>query len=103
MAMRNLLDNALKHAQVAGVQGAITLEVGAQHFSVSDHGPGIAPDQFTRLLQPGERGLTDAPGSGLGLALVQRIAQAHGAQVQCDSPLENGRGLKVSVVWPAKN
>ncbi|MFG2192782.1 sensor histidine kinase [Streptomyces sp. NPDC048639] len=79
----NLLDNAAKFSPQGGpVETALTVEGGAPHLVVRDHGPGIAaadlPYVFDRFYRAdAARAL---PGSGLGLAMVRRIAQAHGAE-----------------------
>ena len=49
---------------------------------VDDDGPGIRPDDAVRLLAPFERGPTATPGSGLGLAVADRVARAHGGRVE---------------------
>lgn len=77
--LRNLLDNALRHAPPGS---HATLRLGAAAIEVLDEGPGIAPEHLERLgdrffRPPGEAG----PGSGLGLSIVQRIAALHGLQV----------------------
>jgi signal transduction histidine kinase len=80
MGLDNLLINAAKFSPESA---AITFEVFADtalHFRVSDRGPGIHPDQiermfsvFSRMQQPGFKG-----GFGIGLAISQRVAHAHG-------------------------
>jgi hypothetical protein len=77
-----LLDNALKYSE-----GPITVVVssaaGAMHLSVKDRGGEIAPDVRAQLFKPYARGdQGGAHGSGLGLALCQAIAAAHGADLQ---------------------
>ncbi|HZP88045.1 MAG TPA: ATP-binding protein, partial [Burkholderiales bacterium] len=83
-ALSNLIDNGLKYA---GGDIEIVLETDSDPavLHVLDRGPGIAPHETERLLQPFTR--TDnarggASGSGLGLAIVQRIAAAHGGAVR---------------------
>src|SRR5262249_1511454 len=68
---------------------------------VVDNGPGIPPEERTRVLdrfyrQPG----TSPPGSGLGMAIVKAIADAHKAGLKLESGPE-GKGLAVSVLFPA--
>lgn len=71
-------------------------------LEVRDRGPGIDPAQAHLLKQPFERG--DAArggpsGAGLGLAIVDRVAKAHGAQLEL-LPRAGG-GLVVRISWPA--
>ena len=96
IALRNLLDNAIKHNASPG-EVRVSARQCSPHFvdlTIDDDGPGIPQDaraqiprRFTRL--PG----TLAPGSGLGLAIVVRIAQLHRATLRF-SQLRN-RGLCV--------
>jgi two-component system sensor histidine kinase QseC len=90
--LRNLLDNALRHAPAGS---AVTLRLAADAVEVLDDGPGVAPEHLARLgdrffRPPGEAG----PGSGLGLSIVQRIAALHGLQVVWANRGE-GRGFAV--------
>ncbi|MBN6037082.1 cell wall metabolism sensor histidine kinase WalK [Amycolatopsis sp. 195334CR] len=82
--VRNLLDNADKHA--SGVV-EVSLSVDARHalFTVDDDGPGVPPDQRERVFDrffrvDGSRDRASG-GVGLGLALVRRIARSHGGEV----------------------
>jgi two-component system OmpR family sensor kinase len=69
-------------------------------LKVVDNGPGIPPEERSRVLdrfyrRPG----TSPPGSGLGMAIVKAIADAHGAKLELDSGPEGG-GLVASVRFP---
>lgn len=96
-ALANLLDNARKHGQ--GVEALRLLERNGQlAFCVDDRGPGLLPGEETRIFEPfyrKEQGgeAREAGSLGLGLALVQRIARAHGG----DTFAENrpGGGARV--------
>jgi two-component system, OmpR family, sensor kinase len=96
-ALANLLDNARKHGQ--GVEALRLLErEGRLAFCVDDRGPGLLPGEETRIFAPfyrKDRGgeAREAGSLGLGLALVQRIARAHGG----DTFAENrpGGGARV--------
>ena len=96
----NLIDNALKHG---GREVTVhTWQSGdAVFLSVLDRGPGIAPDQTAIATQPFARldpARSDAGGAGLGLAIVERIAQLHGGQLQLLPRV--GGGLEARVTLP---
>jgi signal transduction histidine kinase len=101
----NLLSNAVKFTPV---QGAFGLEIagnrqrGTVAFTVWDTGIGIAPEQQTRLFKPFVQ--LDSSlnrkyaGTGLGLALVRRLAELHGGHVALAS--EPGAGSRFTVTLP---
>ncbi|GAA1813506.1 ATP-binding protein [Nesterenkonia flava] len=68
-------------------------------FSVRDQGQGIAPEDVDRIFERFERTDRSAPGSGLGLPIVQAIAAAHDGRVEVDS--EPGAGSTFTIVIPA--
>ena len=67
---------------------------------VADQGPGIALEQQDRLFDKFERlGRSDAAGSGLGLYISRRLAQAMGGELTVDSAL--GQGARFTLDVPA--
>jgi signal transduction histidine kinase len=99
--IHNLIDNALKYSP-DGSQVTITSgrQRGKVFLQVSDHGPGIAPEdqplifeQFYRAGGVGERGVR---GTGIGLALVKRVMQAHGGAVTLESRMGEGSTFQLS-------
>jgi len=88
--IRNLADNAVRHA---GSGGRVLLRVdgdaGAAIVTVDDSGPGIPATERARVFDRFyRRDGGDATGSGLGLAIVRAIAERHRAEVElADSPL----------------
>jgi two-component system phosphate regulon sensor histidine kinase PhoR len=98
----NLLDNALKYA---GQSDEIVVRVRSTHRSVTlaveDHGPGIPIEDKRRIFERFYRGKTagtgGARGSGIGLALVDHIAQAHGGDVTVDDAVPHGTVFTVSI------
>jgi signal transduction histidine kinase len=99
-ATENLLVNAIKHGD-GGTRIAVEVLARERHASVrvTDDGPGIPADEQRHLLEPFFRGrrAIDAqiPGSGLGLALVQRIAAAHRGRVTFES--REGEGARFTM------
>lgn len=101
-ALQNLLDNA---ATYAGADGPATIRVMAIDvdednwaIAVDDNGRGIPADERETVFRPFTRGSTSAgtSGTGVGLAIVARIAERHGGQaVAADSPLGGTRMLLV--------
>ncbi len=100
--IRNLLDNAICYTATGGVVDAAVVSDGERlTLTVSDNGPGIVAEQRTRVLERFYRANVEgaAPGCGLGLSIVKRIAELHDATLTLDQP-ESGRGLRVAVVFP---
>ena len=96
-ALLNLVLNAVQHTPAGGT---VTLGVagdrGGVRLWVADTGPGIDPAEHRKVFDPyftRRRG-----GTGLGLALTRRIAEAHGGRVTLDS--EPGRGAAFTLVLP---
>ena len=100
-ALDNLLENAIKHAPNSSI--TVQLEHNPQmvNLSVTDTGSGIKPAALERAREAFYRAPgTKAYGSGLGLAVVERIASAHGGKMK----LENiePHGLKVTLELPCQ-
>jgi len=92
IAIRNLIDNALRYTRP---EHSVWLEISRQTktctLTVRDNGPGVAPASLARL---GERfyrgGDSSAEGTGLGLTIVSRVAELHGARFSVDNHPEGG-------------
>ena len=85
-ALRNLLDNASRYAPPgAAVTVATALQDGAVRVEVQNTGEGIAPEDLSHIFERFYRGeksrSRETGGAGIGLALVQEIARAHGGSV----------------------
>ena len=98
----NLISNAIKYTPVGG---QVSVSVYAQRhvgvLSVADSGRGIEDEFIERIFEPFERAHDEAeriPGSGLGLAVVREIADAHDGRVEVDS--SPGEGSTFRVVLP---
>ncbi|MCL3862456.1 HAMP domain-containing sensor histidine kinase [Actinotalea sp. K2] len=87
--LRNLLDNAVRHAR-----SRVVVTVGEGWVTVEDDGAGVAQadrervfERFVRLDDARER---EAGGSGLGLAIAREIAREHGGDVRLDTSADGG-------------
>ncbi len=100
----NLAGNAIQH-NVDGGSVSITTETrnGRALLTVANTGPKIPAAELARLFQPFQRldttRTTGANGFGLGLSIVQAIADAHDATVTTDAPADGG--LRIQVAFPA--
>lgn len=104
--VRNLVDNAARHADAA-LAIAVRDVVGGVELVVDDDGPGIPEADrgrvFERFVRLDEARARDAGGSGLGLAIVREIVASHGGAVQVStSPLGGARFVvSLPVVSPS--
>ena len=105
--MRNLIDNAVRYSPRGGrVRVAVTSDSHGAAFEVADSGPGIPAaerqrvlDRFYRIIGSGETG------SGLGLSIVARIAELHGAALELADNVDesaHGQGLVARVTFPSR-
>ena len=107
-AVQNLVGNAIKYAGddrwvEVRVAGGGSARAGEVHIAVEDHGPGLDADERHLVFEPFYRGRTAVAnqihGSGLGLSLVRRIAEAHSGRVELST--EAGRGSTFTICLPA--
>jgi signal transduction histidine kinase len=104
-ALANLVDNAIKYS---GERKVLTVEArlagGELAISVADAGVGIAREEqgriFEKFYRAGRSETQGRRGSGVGLALVRHIAEAHGGRVTVESA--PGRGSRFTLWLPAR-
>ncbi len=102
IAVINLIDNAMKYAQ-GGARVAVSVRqtAGTLEIRVADQGPGIAAEDRKRIFERFVRGKTtqERPvrGSGIGLALVKHIAEAHGGKAWVEPNTPRGSVFVLSV------
>jgi two-component system OmpR family sensor kinase len=101
--LSNLIDNALRYTPRGGrIDVSVDRDQHGVTLSVADTGPGIPAEARERVFDRFYRGDDNAePGSGLGLSIVKRIADAHHASIALDAGAE-GHGLVVHVHFPTE-
>ena len=102
IAVINLVDNALKYATDGRRIGVGVAEAGsAIEIRVSDQGPGIPADDRKRIFERFVRGRPSSGkqvrGSGIGLALVKHIAEAHGGKAWVEDAPQRGSVFVISI------
>jgi signal transduction histidine kinase len=110
LLIKNLIDNALRYtvddSDTSRAADGVEIEVddrgGEVVVRVTDHGPGMSPEQAERATEPFYRAdparCRDTGGVGLGLYLCRRIAEAHGGGLEIDSAV--GQGTCVTLRLP---
>ena len=95
-ALTNLVNNAFESAPDVVVTLKAKLRGDRVEFTVRDNGPGIAPSIQSRVFEPFFS--TRPAGTGLGLAVVKTVAEAHGGDLALHS--EGGRGTRIDLNLP---
>jgi heavy metal sensor kinase len=99
----NLMDNALRHTPPGGT---VTVRLGQEGeqvaIKVTDTGPGIPPEHLPHLFERFYRAESardrESGGVGLGLAIVNEIAEAHGGTVRAESEVGKGSVFTVTLL-----
>ncbi|MCB1758540.1 MAG: sensor histidine kinase N-terminal domain-containing protein [Gammaproteobacteria bacterium] len=104
MLLRNLVDNALRYTNPGGEVTIMVIgDAGGARLEVVDSGIGVAPAErekiFRRFHRSPDVQASSVKGSGLGLSIVQRIADLHGAGITVGDGLD-GRGLRIRIDFP---
>lgn len=95
IVLQNLLRNAWKFT---GRRDPAQIEFGCEQkngmtvFYVRDNGAGFDPQMADRLFKPFQRlhAVSEFPGTGIGLATVQRIIRRHGGEVWAEGEIDKG-------------
>ncbi|MDY6011019.1 MAG: ATP-binding protein [Duodenibacillus sp.] len=106
----NLTDNAIRYTPTGGrIEIGVAAQDGKAVITVTDNGPGIAPEERQRVFERFYRALgTKVSGTGLGLAIVSRIVQMHEGTITVEDGFEReatetvpaGCGAKFVVTLP---
>ncbi|HSZ75401.1 MAG TPA: PAS-domain containing protein [Rhizomicrobium sp.] len=102
--IHNLVENAVSFTHDGGhIRLSVNGDDKRVRVTVSDNGPGVAPENMARILEPFEqagRGTTDhSHGAGLGLTVVKALAELHGGTLILES--EVGKGFSATLDLPA--
>ncbi|MBO6514472.1 MAG: PAS domain-containing protein [Phycisphaerales bacterium] len=102
--LQNLITNAIKYGHIEGQQLKISISGRSTNSQtqliVSDNGPGI-PEQFQpKIFELFSRLDSDQEGTGIGLAIVKRIADVHFGSITVQSPPEGGSSFAFSLPNP---
>lgn len=96
----NLVSNAIRHNVAGGrIEVATRTQSGRAVLSVANTGPLVPLSELRRLFEPFERLSSAADGVGLGLAIVQAVADTHHATITARARI--GGGLAVDVAFPS--
>lgn len=97
----NLASNAARHTDCGGITVAATQQQNEVLISVTDSGPGIPPQDLTRVFEPFYQGVQTQAGlggSGLGLNICQQLIERHQGRIWAES--EVGLGSTFSFTLP---
>lgn len=101
VVLRNLIENALRHSPPGGTVRLSANDLGGElSLVVSDEGPGIPAAQRGQVLDRFVRLESGGTGSGLGLFIVRRIAEALGGRIEISEV--SPTGACVTVCWPLR-
>jgi two-component system sensor histidine kinase HydH len=94
--LTNLLTNAIEASpEGTPVEASVSTRAGRLLFAVRDHGAGLPEGQGHRLFEPFFT--TRAKGTGLGLAVTQRIVEMHGGTVRASNHPDGGAVFEVEL------
>jgi signal transduction histidine kinase len=100
-ALNNIIGNAIKFSPPGGSVQVHAGTTGKHTFvAVSDHGPGIPPDEIEHIFERFYRGKEanrSGSGSGLGLAIARAIMDAHGGTISVESAPERGTTMRLTL------
>jgi signal transduction histidine kinase len=95
--LENLISNAIKFGSGQPIDITLGREAGTVRLTVKDRGPGISPEDQTRIFAPFEKVMARADGGGFGVGLwvVGRLVAEMGGRIELDSAIGNGATFAV--------
>lgn len=93
-AVRNLIDNAVKHSNGSGCV-VVRILPAQQAIEVSDEGPGVPTADRSQIFEPFWR-RKDSKGAGVGLAIVREMAELHGGHVSLRDNVPHGSIFRIA-------
>jgi two-component system phosphate regulon sensor histidine kinase PhoR len=100
--LRNLVENAVHYSpEGAAIRLDATHDNGAIHISVADSGPGIPPDDLSRVFERFyrvDKSRSRPGGTGLGLAIVKHLVELHGGEATAEN--RPGGGARFVITLP---
>ncbi len=103
LVITNLCDNAIRYTSEGGhIRISTESKDGIGTIAVSDDGPGIPEQERERIFERFYRaeGTKTIPGTGIGLAIVRRVAELHGGKPHLAEGLD-GKGITFKISFPA--
>jgi two-component system, OmpR family, phosphate regulon sensor histidine kinase PhoR len=99
--LRNLVENAVHYSpENAAIRLEATHQNGVVRISVSDSGPGIPPDDLSRIFERFyrvDKSRARPGGTGLGLAIVKHLVELHGGQAVAENQPEGGARFVITL------
>jgi signal transduction histidine kinase len=97
--LQNLVGNALKFRAAAPPLVEVSAERDSEEWvvTVRDNGPGVDPDQATRIFGIFARGNARAEGTGIGLAVCRRVVEAHGGRIWVEAAGGGGSAFRFTL------
>ena len=97
---QNLIGNAIKYRSELKplIQVSVRDVAGKLEFAVADNGLGVAPEYHQKIFRPFQR-LHDnkSPGTGIGLAICQRVVEKYGGRIWVDSEIGHGATIRFTL------
>jgi len=99
--LRNLVENAVNYSpDAATIELAAIRDNGAVRISVSDSGPGIPPEDLSRVFERFyrvDKSRSRPGGTGLGLAIVKHLVELHGGEATAENRAEGGARFVITL------